>query len=271
MLPQLDLHYSTIKEGRTVLRSGYSRFPLRHSPELHLSESLPSLATCFITNSSGGMFERDQLEVCVRLDADSKLQLLNLSATLLHKCNQLASRETCRFEIGDNAYFEMVRKPLIPTSGSNYEQNSYLEIGRGAIAVIADTVFSGRYSSGERHRYKAIKLGLDVVFQGKRLVSERSGMRPCGGISALRSESGWNCMSTVYCIGIGPDWKAVERETIQALDDPMLEVGCLPNDSGLIARFLCRSSGAASDRIEMFVNYFRERFAESLVKGNDTQ
>ena len=78
-------------------------------------------------------------------------------------------------------------------------------------------------------------------------------------------------MSTVYCIGIGPDWKAVERETIQALDDPMLEIGCLPNDSGLIARFLCRSSGATSDRTDMFVRYFRERFAESLVKGNDTQ
>lgn len=165
----------------------------------------------------------------------------------------------------------MVRKPLIPTSESDYEQISHLEMGCGAIAVLADTVFSGRYSSGERHCYKQIKLGLDVTYRGKRLVSERSGMRPGGGFSALRSEPGWNCMSTVYCIGIGPDWRAVERETIQALDDPLLGIGCLPNGAGLITRFLCHSSGVAADRVEMFVRYFRERFAENFGKGNDTQ
>lgn len=271
MQPQLDLHFSTMSEGRTVLRSGYSRFPLRHSPELHLSESLPDMATCFVTNSSGGLFERDQLDVCVRLDAGSKLQLLNLSATLLRKCHSLTSRETCRLLIGDDAYLELVRKPLIPTADSDYEQNSLLDMGRGAIAIVADTVFSGRFSAGERHSYKVLRLGLDVTFQSKRLVSERSGMRPGGSFSALRSEIGWNCMTTVYCIGVRPDWRAVERETIQALDDPTIGIGCLPNDAGLIARFLCRASGAASDRTEMLVRHFRERFAGDVGQGVDSQ
>lgn len=271
MEPQLDLHFSTMNEGRTVLRSGFSRFPLRHSPELYLSETLPNMATCFVTNSSGGLFESDQLDVCVRLDAGSKLQLLNLSATLLRKCHGLASHEAYRLVIGDNAYLELVRKPLIPTADSYCEQNSFLNMGRGAIAVVADTVFSGRYSSGERHCYKELRMGLDGIFQGKRLVSERSGIRQCSGVSALRSETGWNCMSTVYCIGIRPDWKVVERETIQALDDPMIGIGCLPNDTGLIARFLCRASGAASDRTEMLVRHFRERFATDFVQGDDSQ
>ncbi|MBY6059596.1 urease accessory protein UreD [Leisingera daeponensis] len=266
MLPQLDLHFSPMGDGRTVIKSGYSRFPLRHSPAVYLFESFPTLTSCFVTNSSGGLFENDQLEICIRMDAGSNVQLLNLSATPIHKSDKLAACEVLRVQMGDDAYLELERKPLIPMVDSRYEQSSFFEIGRRSVAVIAETVFSGRFSSGERHGYTELKLGLDVTCSGERLVSERTGLRTGGGISALRSDSGWNCMGTVYCIGVDRDWKTIQQDAILTLDDPMIGFGHLPNNTGLIARFLCNSADAASVRIETLLKNFRSYFAEDFTQ-----
>ena len=241
-IPQLDLCFATTAIGRTVIRTGASRFPLRHSPGLYLDEATPHFLTCFVTNSTGGLFDQDQLHARIRLKGRSKVRLTSASSTVLHKALRTGSRECWELEVDTGGYCEMVRRPLIPTIDAKYKQLCEIRLQPDSLVILADTVLSGRFSAGERHSYQELSFRLDVVCNDLLLVSERTRLRQKNSLPALRGSSGWNYLGTIYCVGVGMNWGKIEAELINKFEKDNLGLGCLPNEAGLMVRYICHSS-----------------------------
>jgi len=174
---RLDLYFTRDREQRAQLRVREQHPPL----QVVRAFPLPTGgALVHLHNISGGVLGGDQLALDVEVGAGAHVQLTSTSATRLYRSRPEAPAavQTGTIKVREGALLEYLPDPLIPFSGSRYQQHTRIDLEAGAGLFWWETVTPGRIARGELFDYDHLLLNLNISAQGHPIAAERLKLEP---------------------------------------------------------------------------------------------
>jgi urease accessory protein len=152
------------------------------------------------------------------------------------------ARQDVELLLGDGAYAELLPEPVIPQTGSRFEQRVEAELAPGAALVAAETIAPGRLARGERFAYERLLLSTRVTRGGRELFVDTLLLEPRRRSPAARGLlGGFPYLATLLVVSPEP----VELATAD-VPGAVTATGSLPNDAGVLVRVLAQTPGAAA-------------------------
>lgn len=174
---RLHLEFEASETGTTILRVKQQQPPWR----VVRGFPAPSGETlAHIHNLSGGILDRDVLQVQIDLASQAQAQVTSTGATRIYRSRSpqgLASQHT-NVRIASSAYLEYLPDQLIPFAGSRFEQTVRVELESGASLIWWDRIAPGREASGEIFRFDSLQSGFELIACGEAIAIERWALTP---------------------------------------------------------------------------------------------
>ncbi len=175
-------------------------------------------ALVHIHNISGGVLAGDQLALDVEVAPGAHVQLTSTSATRLYRSRPQAppAIQTSTIKVREGALLEYLPDPLIPFSGSRYQQHTRIDLEAGAGLFWWETVTPGRVARGELFDYEHLLLDLSISAQGRSIAIERLKLEPhCRALSSLARLGPYSHFCSFYICRVGLEgvyWSDLEKE-----------------------------------------------------------
>ena len=133
-----------------------------------------------LNNISGGVLDRDDLEMRVDVGRGAWAQITSTGATRIYRSRSAAycGRSRNEVEIGEDGFLEYLPDALIPYGGSRYEQSTRIRLARGAALVWWEVVSPGREAAGEVFRYARLASRLEIRSDHGPLLEEHWELAP---------------------------------------------------------------------------------------------
>src|SRR5262245_24437138 len=160
-------------EGESRVIDSYAHAPFHYLPP---RPGDPPLLT--IVNSSGGVLGGDLLDIRVDLDAGAQLRLRTQAATKVYRSVSGSARSISRFTLAPAAALDYLPDEVIPFAGSDYEQQTIVDLDAGAIALVSEIVTAGRLARAECFAFAHLALDVRCVHRGRLLYRDRAELRP---------------------------------------------------------------------------------------------
>ena len=174
----LHLSFEAVEAGATILRVKRQQPPWR----VIRGFRAPSGETlAHVHNLSGGILDRDSLDVQIDLGAGAQAQVTSTGATRIYRSRSpegLASQRT-RVNIAAGGYLDYLPDQLIPYAGSRFEQTAHVELESGASLIWWDRIAPGREASGEIFQFHSLASQFEIVACGQPVAIERWTLTPC--------------------------------------------------------------------------------------------
>ena len=138
-----------VRAGRTRLVRSLTRPPLVVQRALYLDDAVPDMASIYLANPTAGVFQRDVLQVMVRVCAGARAHVTTQAATKLYAMPDGAARQDTRLLVEEGAFLEYLPDPVIPYRGARFSQVTAVTVAPGATLVWGDILVPGRIASGE--------------------------------------------------------------------------------------------------------------------------
>jgi len=214
-------------EGRLKLRFSADRtrqtqlIVLEQRPPLQVIRAFPIStggALVHVHNISGGVLGGDQLGLEVDVEPGAHAQLTSTGATRLYRTRPGVpdSKQTGRVTVREGALLEYLPDPLIPFSGSRYQQHMRIELDSSAGLFWWETVAPGRVAQGEQFAYEQLLLDLHISTQGRSIAIERLKLEPhCRALSSLARLGPYSHFCSFYICRVGLEavhWSTLEKE-----------------------------------------------------------
>lgn len=212
---RLHLHF-TRDQGRHVQLT-----VCEQHPPLQVIRAFPFStggALVHIHNISGGVLGGDRLALDVEVGPGAHVQLTSTSATRLYRSRPEAPTaiQTGTIKICKDALLEYLPDPLIPFSGSRYQQHTRIDLEAGAGLFCWETVTPGRVARGELFDYEHLLLDLSISAQGRPIAIERLKLEPhCRALSSLARLGPYSHFCSFYICRVGLEnvhWSDLEKE-----------------------------------------------------------
>lgn len=126
-----------------------------------------------IVNSTAGILAGDELEVDIAVKSGAALSVTTPAAARAFMMRSGAALCRQHFTVGAGAWLEYLPEPLYPHADSNYAQRTRLDLASGADAFFVDQLAPGRVGRGECWAWRRLRLGLEVVHDGRLLLREQ--------------------------------------------------------------------------------------------------
>ena len=126
-----------------------------------------------LVNSTAGILAGDELELDVAAEAGAALAVTTPAAARAFMMQSGAACCRQRFAADAGAWLEYLPEPLFPHRETDYAQHTRLEIASGAAAFFVDQLAPGRVGCGECWAWRRLRIGLDVVLDGRLILRER--------------------------------------------------------------------------------------------------
>ena len=175
-MPLLHLSFEPSANG-TVLRVKSQQPPWRVVRGF-VSPTGETLA--HLHNMSGGILDTDRLDLQVDVGPTAQAQITSTGATRIYRSRspERIPRQHATVNVGENGYLEYLPDPLIPFSGSRFEQSTHITLDRGASLIWWDRVAPGREASGEIFRYRLLRSSFDLIAAGELVAIESWSLDP---------------------------------------------------------------------------------------------
>jgi urease accessory protein len=175
-------------------------------------------ALVHVHNLSGGVLGGDQLALDVEVGEEAHVQLTSTGATRLYRSRPESppAVQTNTIKVREGALLEYLPDPIIPFSGSRYQQRTRIDLEVGAGLFWWETVAPGRAARGELFDYEHLLLDLSISAQGRPIAIERLKLEPHR--RALSSPARLGCyshFSSFYVLQVGLEsvrWTDLEKE-----------------------------------------------------------
>jgi urease accessory protein len=112
------------------------------------------IAEVQITNPSGGILGGDYLEPEISLSPGSSATVLTQAANKAYRGE--TSEQHARFRVGERAFLEHLPHHLIPYSGSDYYQETTLQLAPDSTLITWDACAAGRVARSERFTFTGL-------------------------------------------------------------------------------------------------------------------
>jgi len=212
---RLKLRFSADRTRQTQLIVREQRPPLQVIRAFPISTGG---ALVHVHNISGGVLGGDQLELEVDVEPGAHAQLTSTGATRLYRTRPGVpdSKQTGRVAVREGALLEYLPDPLIPFSGSRYQQQMRIELDSSAGLFWWETVAPGRVAQGEQFAYEQLLLDLHISTQGRSIAIERLKLEPhCRALSSLARLGPYSHFCSFYICRVGLEavhWSTLEKE-----------------------------------------------------------
>lgn len=212
---RLKLRFSADRTRQTQLIVREQRPPLQVIRAFPISTGG---ALVHVHNISGGVLGGDQLGLEVDVEPGAHAQLTSTGATRLYRTRPGVpdSKQTGRVTVREGALLEYLPDPLIPFSGSRYQQQMRIELDSSAGLFWWETVAPGRVAQGEQFAYEQLLLDLHISTQGRSIAIERLKLVPhCRALSSLARLGPYSHFCSFYICRVGLEavhWSTLEKE-----------------------------------------------------------
>ncbi len=175
MKGHLHLTCSLGTNGESYLREQSFRAPLHLSKPHHDAGAL----VVNIVNPTAGIFDDDEIDLKVTVEADASLVLTTPSSGRVYRSRNGADarvKQELRVETG--AFLEFYPEPFIPHAGARYHQRNTIRVAEGGSLIFFEWLSPGRVASGEAFLYDELCWDTDVIFGSKVVARERYTLNP---------------------------------------------------------------------------------------------
>jgi urease accessory protein len=265
---RLELVFKRNGEGATYLSRQYAEYPF-HLCKLHyLDEAQPDMATLYLQSCSGGLFQNDSLTVNVTAAARTCAHITSQASTIVHSSRGGQPAITkVTLTVEQDALLEYVPDPMILFPESRLSSRIDLILNPAAIVMLTDA-FITHDPEGKSRNPGRLDAVICVREHERFIVVDRlfvDGEYLCPGKPGVMGE--WRCFGTFMiltrCIEAAQLSERL-RVFLESCVQAYWGVSALPNDAGVLARFL--SADAPSLRHAMEVAW---RGARRITKGHD--
>lgn len=158
-------------DGVTALVEQSFRAPF-HLSKSYWDEASRSLLVQ-VVNPTAGILAGDRLESSITVGSGAALLLTTPSATRVFQMlsGRAHARQVLQVEAG--GWLEVLPEPLVPHRGSDFHQETQLDVAPGGGALYADLLQSGRVAHGEAWLWERLVLELSVRRGGVLVLRER--------------------------------------------------------------------------------------------------
>jgi urease accessory protein len=254
------LHMEFARSGsRSVLTYLHRQAPLLAQQALYWDENLPAMPCVFVITTSGCILQGDRLEVAISVRRGAMAHVTTQAATKVHQMNADHAEQSMRLDLADDAYLEVLPRPVIPHRHSRFITSTTATVSATATLLLSEVVAPGRkhHGNGELFEYDLYSSALTIT--------RPDGMAVCA--DKFVSEPG---RYSVRQAGVVGEFDVLANVTLVApprLAEGVLEhveatvdasAGCmagasrLPNDAGLVYRVLGRETEPVEARVREF-------------------
>lgn len=175
MQGHLHLTASPDFEGRTYLREQSFAAPL------HLSKPHEDAGALVvnIVNPTAGLFDGDEIDCRVYVEAGAHLVLTTPSANRVYRARgDGAAVVNQSYRVAPGAFLEFYPELLIPQAGARYHQRTELRVESGGTLLFFEWLAPGRVASGEVFQFEELVWDTDVWFADQLVARERYKVNP---------------------------------------------------------------------------------------------
>ncbi len=243
----LDLRYR--RDGlRTILTASRCSTPWHFFPPAYLDDS--GCACTSLVNPSGGFVAGDHLSIHADLEEGAHVVLTTPSANRVYRSLGEESRQTVSLSVASGAVIEWFPEVTIPFAGSRFVQTMVVMLGKGATALIWDSLASGRVARGERWAFTSLCNEIDLTFASGARLLERYHVRPDQQPAEFGLLSAYDYVASFFVVSeaLDPDrWPALRDTIVGILDSfgsDLLGGVTEPPTPGLALKLVSRSPEA---------------------------
>jgi len=216
--------------GRSAFREQYVSAPM------HISKPWWEGALLIVNaiNSTAGLFSGDVIDTRIAVESGAELLVTSASANRAHRMPSGLATVAQSLRVAAGAWLEVRPGLFIPHAGSQYFQDTSVQLEPGARFLWFETFAPGRVASGEAWQFTRFESRLQIDYDSRPLAREVYALTPGSpSVQAVRGQFPHACHAS--CYAVGADFHDGLLAGISALHQPACWVGCTRLDAPAIA------------------------------------
>lgn len=271
-----ELRFTKNTSGKTFISHQRAEHPFHITRPYHYEQDPEGMVTLYLQSSSGGIYRGDDLSMDVTLEERAQLHLTTQASTIVHNTRGIKARQSVDIVLGKGSYCEYIPDPTVLFSGAAFCSNIQIKLEEGAKILFTDSFMwhdpSYRLVTerGE-HAFAGYDGNIKIVDQHKNLlVLERFRLE---GKDVLQHNcaihDSFRAQGSLFMIdqssSLNPVLEAI-REGLAHFDDIYAGASELPNNSGIIIRFLAKDGIALQKALNSSWTIVREHITGIIPK-----
>jgi urease accessory protein len=244
--PQVNLQFACAPSGETFLVRRFVTYPFFLAAPFRLDRTPAGMLTTILQSVSGGIYERERLALSVTAGRNAQVHCTTQSATVVHSMpNEGEASQLVTLHAADGSFVEYLPDPLILFPEAKLRTALHVVVEEGAVAIFSEAFFSHDPETRSRPFHSLCSETLVHHTDGRLLCADRFNIT--GGEVVLAS-SGYNAQGTVWIVTSRQHEKLLVmlRKTLANVSGLYAGVSALPNNAGVVSRFLATDTVALS-------------------------
>jgi urease accessory protein len=251
---KLELTFA-VREGKTYIAHQSTTTPLKIWRPFDVDDGRVLVQ---IVNVSPGMMAGDHYRLEFNLQANSKVVLVNQSATKLHQMSEgLSAKQTVSIRLEDNAELEYYPGLTIPFPDAAFEQSVNIELSERAKFSFLESWAMGRIERGEALQFRRLSSRLRLKRSGKLVYADALELCP--------PLIGTGILDGHIYLANGLWWCACESALLQQSDTLTLVTGQLSEEQ-MYLRAIAKDGLELKQRLQSFINIWREEQGLNFIE-----
>jgi len=185
-------------------------------------------------NSTAGLFSGDRVETTIEVKSGAQMMVTSASANRAHRMPSGNAAIRTSIDVAADAWLELWPSLFIPHAGSDYVQETSVELDATARFLSFETFAPGRVASGEAWEFTRFENRFQLTRDSRPIARETYSLTPGSpSVRALREQFPTGCHATCYAVGV--DFRDDLLAAISALHHADCWVGCTRLDAPAVA------------------------------------
>ncbi|HMP88840.1 MAG TPA: urease accessory protein UreD [Kiritimatiellia bacterium] len=132
-------------------------------------------------NATAGIFSGDHLSLRVDVREHAAVLLTSPSASRIHTMHKGEATLRQSISVSANAWLEWMPELFIPQNKSSYRQITQVDVEKGGMLYMVETLAPGRVAHGESFKFERVEWTTRINHAGRMVLSERYPLSPGNG------------------------------------------------------------------------------------------
>jgi len=249
---ELRLVFETDDDGRTYAAEEYARVPFHLTRGMYPDPECDDTVFVYVQNPTGATVQGDRTTASVVAREGASAHVTTGSSEKVHTMDRGYAEAETEVRVEKEGYVEYVPDPTILHDGARYTTKTDIRVAEGGAAVVSDIVVAGRLAHGESFGFEAYRSSVTGRDEdGKLLFDDTTDVRETDG-DATALFDGNSVFGDLYVVAPSSDTEGLRDEVAASVeeevgDDESVVAGvtALPNDAGVVARFVAEGTREA--------------------------
>lgn len=144
------LAFTVDARGKTYIKRQFGGYPFHFCRPFHLAGDPDGMATVYVQNCSGGVFDQDRLALRIDVMARSHVHLTTAASTIVHGMHTDRAIQRVDIDVGEGALVEYMPNMLILFPQARMESNVKVRLAASGTVVLCDAFIAHDPSAGGR-------------------------------------------------------------------------------------------------------------------------